>query len=146
VEGGGRLIGEAGHFFDLMNYFASSSPVEVQAFSFPFDKDKKEGLFNFMVQVKYENNSMGQLTYTSLGGPKLPRETVELFCGSKYLQIIDFRELKINKKTKIKKSDLGHVNELKYFYQCLKGKKEIDKLEMLFASWICLKVDETKNR
>jgi predicted dehydrogenase len=91
LEGGGRLIGEADHFFDLMNFFADSRPVDIQAHAFPVTEDSKEGLFNFMVQVKYENNSIGQLTYTRLGGPTVPREGVELFCGSKYVQIIDFK-------------------------------------------------------
>ena len=59
VEGGGRLLGESDHFFDLMNFYADSKPIQVQALSLPVSEDSKIGLFNFMVQVHYENHAMG---------------------------------------------------------------------------------------
>ena len=51
-EGGGRLLGEADHFFDLINYFVQSKPINVHAFALPVNDITKEGLFNFMVQIK----------------------------------------------------------------------------------------------
>ncbi len=145
IEGGGRLIGEADHFFDLMNYFAESQPTDVQAHSLPITEDSKEGLFNFMVQVKYENNSIGQLTYTSLGGSKLPREKVELFCGNTYVQIIDFKRLLVNGKTKSRKSDTGHASELMAFHRRITSPEDSttpDSLDTLWAGLICLQADE----
>ena len=134
MEGGGRLIGEADHFLDLMNYFTDSQHTDVQAHSFPVSEDSKEGLFNFMVQVKYKNNSMGQLTYTSLGGPKVPREKVELFCGNKYVQIIDFKKLLVNGKTKSRNSDMGHFDELITFSEQCNGRKPVDDSSLFDAS------------
>ncbi|MFA5060544.1 MAG: bi-domain-containing oxidoreductase [Candidatus Omnitrophota bacterium] len=143
VEGGGRLLGEADHFFDLMNCFAGSRPKEVSAASFPISTDTKEGLFNFAVQVKYENNSLGQLIYTSLGGPKIPRERLEIFCGSKTLEIIDFNTLLINGKIQSKMLGMGHFEELEYFSTKISGHCSDEDLDdALSASWVCLKAHE----
>jgi predicted dehydrogenase/threonine dehydrogenase-like Zn-dependent dehydrogenase len=149
LEGGGRLIGEADHFFDLMNFFSDSRPVDIQAHAFPVREDAKEGLFNFMVQVKYENNSIGQLMYTSLGGPTVPRESVELFCGSKYVQIIDFKKLLVNGKIKSRKSDMGHFEEMAWFRKVMSSDDSAERERLLNsfdASWITLKASEIINR
>jgi len=121
VEGGGRLLGESDHFFDLMNFYADSKPVEVQAMSLPASEDSKIGLFNFMVQVQYENHSMGQLTYTSFGGPQVPREKLEIFCGDKYVELIDFKKLGVNGKTSSVGGGMGHVKELDTFQKIVRG-------------------------
>ncbi|MFH1722899.1 MAG: bi-domain-containing oxidoreductase [Candidatus Altiarchaeota archaeon] len=145
IEGGGRLVGESDHFFDLMNYFIGSPPVKVQAHALPLTGDSQEGLFNTMVQVKYENGSIGQLTYTSLGGPNLPREKVEIFCGSHHVEIRDFREILVDGKKNSKKSGMGYREELIAFYDQLTGKNEnaIPNLDETFwADWIILTADD----
>ena len=145
IEGGGRLIGESGHFFDLMNYFTKSRPVKVQALALPLDDDIKTGLFNFTVQVKYENSSIGQLLYTSMGGPKLPRECVEIFCGNKFVKISDFKKMYINNSKKTVSGGMGHLQELKYLLEKLKtgnGSTAEDVESTLFADWICIKAQE----
>jgi len=149
IEGGGRLLGESGHFFDLMNFFVNSKPIEVQAVSLPFDEDNKTGLFNFAIQIKYENNSIGQLLYTSLGGPKIPRETVELFCGNNHVKISDFKKLYLNNRKKQSKGGMGHIQELEYLLKRLQNGNystagEINNI--LSADWICLKAIENLNK
>jgi len=146
VEGGGRLIGEADHFFDLMNYFAESNPIDVQSHAFPITEDSKEGLFNFMVQIKYENQSIGHLSYTSLGGPKLPRERVELFCGQRHVELVDYKRLLVNGKTKVRKSDMGHFRELEIFSEILLGKAaDDDPMNRLLACWVALEARARQN-
>jgi predicted dehydrogenase/threonine dehydrogenase-like Zn-dependent dehydrogenase len=145
VEGGGRLIGESGHFFDLMNFFIKSKPVEVQAISLPVKEDIKTGLFNFAVQVKYENNSIGQLLYTSMGGPKLERENVEIFCGNKHVEIKDFKKMYVNQKKKFGSGGMGHLEELQFLLNKIKSDpaacfEEVEKT--LYADWICIKAQE----
>lgn len=146
-EGGGRLLGEADHFFDLLNFFANSRPVDIQAQAFPNTEDSKEGLFNFMVQVRYENNSLGHVTYTSLGGPKLPREHIELFCGDRHIEISGFKKLLVNGKVKSLKSDMGHLKELQHLYQTLKSEiaSKVQN-DTYFATWISLKAEEMLRR
>jgi len=142
VEGGGRLLGEADHFFDLMNYFADAMPVDVQAMSLPVNGDTKAGLFNFMVQIRYENQTMGQLLYTSFGGPSVPRERLELFCGDKQVDIVDFKTLRVDGKVRWASGGMGHANELGVFGEQIKGKRPTgDPAEMLAASWISLQAN-----
>jgi polar amino acid transport system substrate-binding protein len=123
IEGGGRLVGESDHFFDLMNYFTDSEPEEISAHSFPLNENEKQGMFNFMVQIKYRNNSLAQLTYTSLGGPHPPRENVEIFTGKEYVNIYNFSKLFVNGKNVLSKSDMGHFNELNFVTDALSGDK-----------------------
>lgn len=148
LEGGGRLMGESGHFFDLINFFVKSKPIEVQAMSLPVNEDSKTGLFNFVVQVKYENNSIGQLIYTSMGGPKLPREFVEIFCGNKIVELSDFKKLYVNKSKKMVSGGMGHVQELEYLLDKLKNgiPPTVENLDnTLDADWICIKAQEQLN-
>lgn len=145
VEGGGRLMGESGHFFDLLNYFTQSSPVDVAATSFPIGENIKTGLFNFSVQVKYENGSIGSLLYTSMGGASIPRERVELFCGDRYVVIEDFKRFYLNGKRKLVGKGIGHLEELKVLATRLKGgdfagREEVER--SLMADWICIKAHE----
>lgn len=140
VEGGGRLLGESDHFFDLMNFYAASKPVDVQAMALPVSEESKLGLFNFMVHVKYENESMGQLTYTSLGGSHVPREKLEIFSGEKYVELIDFKKLGVNGKFSSVRGDMGHINEIDMFEREMHGDLPAHDLAIrLSASWTALR-------
>ena len=137
VEGGGRLLGESDHFFDLMNFYAEAQPVEVQAMALPVSEESKLGLFNFMVQVKYDNHSLGQLTYTSFGGPKVPREKLAIFCGGKCVELVDFKRLVVDGKRRSIRGDMGHIGELDAFCAMIKGDRPTVSLQTtLAASWI----------
>lgn len=145
VEGGGRLLGESGHFFDLMNFYIQSKPVSVSACSLPVSETVKTGLFNFSVQVKYDNDSIGMLLYTSMGGPSLPRETVEIFCGDHCVTISDFKKLFVDGRRKRGTKGMGHLEELRYLSARLKrgefsSPTEVE--ESLMADWICIKAQE----
>ncbi|MBD3409008.1 MAG: zinc-binding dehydrogenase [Ignavibacteriales bacterium] len=126
VEGGGRLLGEADHFFDLMNFFIGAKPRSAAAHAFDATEEDRSGLYNFAVQTQYENGSIGQLLYTSLAGPKTPRERVEIFAGESLVEIVDFKRVEVDGAAKSKKSDLGHLNELKHFAKLVRG--EVDPL------------------
>lgn len=144
-EGGGRLLGEAEHFFDLMNFFAHSRPFEVQAVSCPITSEIKTGLFNFMVQVKYENNTLGQLMYTSLGGPKLPRENIEIFCGDRHLQIIDFQKLLVNQHRIFSSKGMGYHQELQEFLNQLQKMPALNP-QIFDAASVALQANEILRR
>lgn len=101
--------------------------------------DTGPGLFNFMIQVQYENNLMGQLTYTRFGGPHVPRERLEIFCGDKYVELIDFKKLGVNGKTSSVGGGMGHVKALEVFQQTICGKSTPVALsDMMAASWTVL--------
>jgi predicted dehydrogenase len=66
-EGGGRIIGEACHMFDLFNFFAESEveSIDVSAISPKTEQVSPRG--NFVATLKYTDGSVCTLIYTALG-------------------------------------------------------------------------------
>ncbi|NPV10178.1 MAG: Gfo/Idh/MocA family oxidoreductase [Ignavibacteria bacterium] len=147
-QGGGRIIGEACHMFDLMNYFTSSKPIDVISRSirnpthYHFVKD------NFSATISYEDGSFGNLIYTSFGSPKLQKEYIEIYCDGNVYIINDFLSLELyensNKKIKSWKVEKGYLEELEEFAKSLLNKTEIPISldEIIFATEISFIVDK----
>ena len=148
VEGGGRLLGESDHFFDLFNYFAAAKPVDVRGHCIRYEAQTVESQFNFMVQIQYENQSMANLIYTSRAHASLPRERMEIFANGKVLSTADFKTYEIisdhSQAKTIGSPDMGHKKELEEFLKAVQGKpSEIAGLQDgCQATWIALKALE----
>jgi len=145
VEGGGRLLGESDHFFDLCNFFAQSTPTGVFASSMQTPHQDAKTQYNFGVQIQYENQSVAQVLYSGFGSPLLPRERIEVVDSGQVFQINDFRELKIfskkEKKEKLLTADMGHSREMALFGEkILTGQAEdlIDIKQGVMANRISL--------
>ena len=146
-EGGGRIVGEACHFFDLANFFAGSRPVRIQAASIGSDRKDVLGEDNFTVSIEYEDGDLATILYTSVGSSDYPKEKIELLKGGVVITIDDFVELKVHgspeKGLKHKVQDKGHRNELIEFAMVLKGGKPSLTLDdCLSASLISFQVRE----
>ncbi len=93
TTGGGRLIGEACHFIDLMRFLAghpiSSYQVQgmVEATSNP-THDK------FSIMLAFADGSFGTIHYLANGAASFPKERIEVFAGGRILQVDNFRTLK----------------------------------------------------
>ena len=90
AEGGGRLIGEGCHFFDLMTWFAGVRPESVIAQRVGDSPD------NVSVVVRFADGSTGALIYTGLGNPQYPKERVEIFAGGGVVVIDDFKAVEFS--------------------------------------------------
>lgn len=92
--GGGRIIGEACHFIDLMRFLAGSPIVSVQARRMGnapgvvVTEDKASIILGF------EDGSFGTIMYLSNGAASFPKERVEVFAAGRVLQLDNFRKLK----------------------------------------------------
>jgi len=92
--GGGRIIGEACHFIDLMRFLAGSEIVSVQARrmgdtnSVAITEDKAAIILSFA------DGSFGTIHYFANGSSSFPKERVEVFAAGKVLQLDNFRKLK----------------------------------------------------
>lgn len=120
--GGGRVIGEMCHFFDLMQYFSGSMPVKVMAESLHTDNTKYAIQDNISVTIRFENGSIGNLIYLANGDGSLPKERLEVFCGGSVSVINDFRSASIyshGKEQKLKISGKGHAEEVKVFMEVI---------------------------
>ncbi len=92
--GGGRIIGEACHFIDLMRYLADSKIVSVQArrmesnVSVDITEDKA------VIVLGFEDGSFGAIHYLANGASSFPKERIEVFVSGKVLQLDNFVKLK----------------------------------------------------
>jgi predicted dehydrogenase len=92
--GGGRIIGEACHFIDLMRFLAGSPIVSVQARrmgdapGLAVTEDKAS------ITLGFEDGSFGTILYLANGAASFPKERVEVFAAGRVLQLDNFRKLK----------------------------------------------------
>lgn len=92
--GGGRIIGEACHFIDLMRFLAGSSVVSIQARrmgdapGLAVTEDKAS------ITLGFEDGSFGTIMYLANGSASFPKERVEVFAAGRVLQLDNFRKLK----------------------------------------------------
>ena len=89
--GGGRLIGEACHFIDLICYLAEESIVDLKVVSC---QDSKPCPDTFSVQICFNNGSIGTVHYFANGHKLFPKERLEIFAGQKTFQLDNFKKLK----------------------------------------------------
>ncbi len=117
--GGGRLLGEGCHFFDLMAWLANSKPVSVTAQAVADSSD------DVVAIVKFADGSVGTLIYTGLGVPSFPKERIEVFTGGGVAVLDDFRSLTLSglpgKSRKLRAQDKGHRALLEHFVNAVRG-------------------------
>jgi len=117
-EGGGRNIGEACHFYDFMTFLTGARAVDVQATAIRPATDYYRRDDNFVATIRFEDGSVGTLTYTALGAPDHPKERVEVYCDGKIAELEDFRSLTFaggHKGLQTKLADKGHEAEILAF-------------------------------
>lgn len=89
--GGGRIIGEACHFIDLMIYLTGSKVKQV--FMSALGENPEENTDNAIITLKFENGSQGVINYFSNGNKAYQKERVEIFFQGKTLILDNFRKL-----------------------------------------------------
>ncbi|KKO47840.1 dehydrogenase [Arsukibacterium sp. MJ3] len=92
--GGGRIIGEACHFIDLMRYLAGSEIVSVQARR--MGKNTYQAITEDKVAIilGFADGSFGTIHYFANGAASFPKERVEVFTAGRVLQLDNFIKLK----------------------------------------------------
>jgi predicted dehydrogenase/threonine dehydrogenase-like Zn-dependent dehydrogenase len=89
--GGGRIVGEACHFIDLMIYLTGSQVKEVMMSA--LGTNPSENTDNAIVTLKFENGSQGVINYFSNGSKAYSKERVEVYTQGKVLILDNFRKL-----------------------------------------------------
>nr|WP_245683967.1 bi-domain-containing oxidoreductase [Rhodohalobacter halophilus] len=90
-SGGGRIVGEACHYVDLITYLTGSKVVEVSMQA--MGTDPKENTDNASIHLKYENGSLGVINYFANGNKSYSKERVEVFYQGNNLILDNFRRL-----------------------------------------------------
>lgn len=123
--GGGRIIGEACHYIDLMRYLAGSKISSFTAtsiggqFGVGVTDDKAS------ITLTFEDGSLGTIHYLANGGKTFPKERIEVFANDAVLQLDNFRKLegfgwKGFKKDKLFKQDKGQKACTRAFVEAIK--------------------------
>ncbi len=92
--GGGRLIGEACHFIDLMRFLAGSPIVSVQARRMGDAPGVETTEDKATITLGFADGSFGTILYLANGTASFPKERVEVFASGRVLQLDNFRKLK----------------------------------------------------
>lgn len=92
--GGGRIIGEACHFIDLMRFLAGSPIVSVQARRMGDTPGVAVTEDKASITLGFEDGSFGTIFYLANGAASFPKERVEVFAAGRVLQLDNFRKLK----------------------------------------------------
>ena len=91
--GGGRIVGEACHFVDLLRHLTGSPIVAVKA-SCLRGKPAKVPADSVSATLAFENGAVGTIHYFSNGNKAIHKERLEVFCGGGIIQLDNFRRMK----------------------------------------------------
>lgn len=92
--GGGRIIGEACHFIDLMRYLAGCEIVSVQARRMGDNPHQQITEDKAAIILGFADGSFGTIHYLANGAASFPKERVEVFAAGRVLQLDNFIKLK----------------------------------------------------
>jgi hypothetical protein len=110
-----------------MQYFTGSEPVKIFAESITTANTKITSEDNVAIVIKFNNGSVGNLTYLANGDKSMPKEKIEVFGGGNIGVINDFRDGMLYRKGKmarLKSSGKGHKEEINIFLDAVKEGKE----------------------
>ncbi|BBB28713.1 bi-domain-containing oxidoreductase [Neptunomonas japonica] len=147
--GGGRIIGEACHFVDLMRFLAGSKIVSVQARRM----GQVEGIDivedKAAIILGFADGSFGTIHYLANGSASFPKERIEVFAAGGTLQLDNFRKLtgygwKGFKKMNLWKQDKGQNACVAAFLDSIKAGSEapIDANELFEVAKVTIEIAE----
>jgi len=147
-EGGGRIIGEACHIFDLSNYFTEAEVESVSVDRITPKTKHFSSQDNAVITLKYKDGSICTLTYTSMGNNQHPKEFCQTYFDGKIIIINDYKKMEGYgiklKEIKSTESKKGHYEELMEFAKYIKGKIQppIPLWQLIQATQISFSVEE----
>lgn len=94
VIGGGRIIGEACHFIDLVRFLSGSSIGSVEARSIGSAPEVEVTEDKASITLSMADGSVGTIHYLANGSTQFPKERVEVFVAGRVLQIENFRSMR----------------------------------------------------
>ena len=124
AAGGGRVLGEACHFVDLIQYLDGSELTELQVAAagnnaYPMND-------NVLITLKFASGAIGNIVYSSMGSKKYPKEQLRVLSNGCVYEMDNFIRLKKYGSTKsVKeklKQDKGIRAEYEYIFKVLKGR------------------------
>ena len=88
--GGGRFLGEACHFVDLIKYLVDQPIISLDV---NFARDINQMNDTFSINLSFKDGSIGSINYFSNGHKSYPKENLEVFSSGKIFKLNNFRSL-----------------------------------------------------
>ena len=151
--GGGRIIGEACHYIDLMRYLSGSKIKSFNAIKLDNNDYMKVTEDKAIITLTFEDGSIGTINYFANGGKSFPKERIEVFCDNAVLQLDNFRKLrsfgwKGFKKMNLWSQNKGQKSCVEAFMRSLKddGESPIPQDEIFEVARISIDIAELLRR
>ena len=133
-QNGGRIIGEACHFIDLMIHLTGNLVCEVSAKS--ANPSSNSPIDNVTISLKFNDGSLGIVNYFSNGPKNYSKEKYELFVEGKVITMDNFKVTRGYgygnfKKFRTMTQDKGHKKEISEFLNKLKTQEVLIPFEEL---------------
>jgi predicted dehydrogenase/threonine dehydrogenase-like Zn-dependent dehydrogenase len=122
--GGGRIIGEAIHFIDVIQYLDGSNLESLAVTYAKNDAFPKND--NALITLKFSSGAVASIIYTSMGATKYPKEQLRVFTNGSVYEMDNF--IRLNQYGTIRKAqfklrqDKGIKDEYENIYNILTGK------------------------
>lgn len=134
--GGGRILGEACHFVDVIQYLDGS---EILSLNVTFAQNnaypKKD---NCLITLRFQSGAVGNIIYTSMGSKKYPKEQLRVFSNGMICEMDNY--IKINQYGSAKskslklRQDKGIKSEYEFIYKVLKGQETNTAIQDAFVN------------
>lgn len=141
VQGGGRIIGEACHFIDLLRFLADAPIVSVSGMQMGIAAGVTVRNDKATIDLQFADGSFGTVHYLANGHRSFPKERLEVFCGGSVLQLDNFRSMvgfgwPGFSKMKLRRQDKGNAACVAAFAEAVRtgGKSPIPLEELMEVS------------
>ena len=147
--GGGRIIGEACHYIDLMRFLAGEKITSFNAVKMGENNFVEITEDKAIITLTFEDGSIGSIHYFANGGKAFPKERIEVFCDDAVLQLDNFRKLTGHgwqgfRKMNLWAQDKGQVSCSKAFMDAVKkgGQSPIPQDEIFEVARVSVDIAE----
>ncbi len=124
AESGGRVLGEACHFFDFLCFLFESRPIRVSAQTVWPATGRLPFPDSITAQVEFADGSCGQIVYSAEGDSSWPKEVCTVFGAGLTAELENFKTLDIHRQRKRTSKSFegkGHAEQMTAWTAFLRG-------------------------
>ncbi len=134
--GGGRIIGEAVHFIDVIQYLDGS---EISSMNITFANNAAyPSKDNAIINIKFSSGAIANIIYTSMGSKKYPKEFLRVFSNGQVIELNNYLHIKrfsLFSRTKFKlRQNKGFVEQYTNYSNILSGKSTNNQIVDVFSA------------
>jgi len=134
--GGGRIIGEACHFVDTIQYLDGSRLESLNITHANHGASPQKD--NALIALRFSSGAIANIVYTSMGSRKYPKEQLRVFSNGAVCELDNFIRLRrygcIRAGTVTLRQDKGIAGEYAHIAAVLAGRLKNDAIEDAFLS------------